>query len=55
VNAEDAARKRFDKARKEVKDRYGEISQDTDKRIKELLEKTYKQFEKTYDVNSRSS
>lgn len=55
MKVEDTAQKRFDKARKQVKDRYVEISRETDRRIKELLEKTYKQFEKSYEVNSRSA
>jgi vacuolar-type H+-ATPase subunit H len=49
---DDNAKKRFNKAREKVKNLYEEIDQEMDKRIKELLEKTYKQFEKTSDAKS---
>ncbi|MFQ6134243.1 MAG: hypothetical protein ACE5KU_00315 [Nitrososphaerales archaeon] len=53
MDVEEVTKKRFDKARKEVESKFQEVSKEVDLKIKELLEKTYKQFEKTYGANSR--
>lgn len=44
---------KFDNARKEVLSKYQDVSSEVNRKIKELLEKTYKQFEETYVANSR--
>lgn len=53
MGVEESTKKEFSKARKEVESKYQEVSKEVDLKIKELLGKTYKQFEKTYDANSR--
>lgn len=44
---------KFNNARKEVLSKYQDVSSEVNRKIKELLEKTYKQFEETYVANSR--
>ncbi len=47
MGVEESTKKEFSKARKEVESKYQEVSKEVDLKIKELLGKTYKQFEKT--------
>ncbi len=53
MKVEETTKKKFNKARQEVESKFNEINREIDLKIKKLLDKTYKQFEKTYDVNSR--
>jgi hypothetical protein len=53
MGIEESTTKEFSKARKEVESKFQEVSKEVDIKIKELLDKTYKQFEKTYGANSR--
>ncbi len=53
MGVEESTKKEFSKARKEVESKFQDVSKEVDLKIKELLGKTYKQFEKTYGANSR--
>jgi len=45
--------KEFANARKVVDSKYQDLQKEVESMINNLLDKTYKQFEETYDANSR--
>lgn len=45
--------KEFTNARKVVDSKYQDLQKEVESMISDLLDKTYKQFEETYDANSR--
>ncbi len=55
MGVEESTKKEFSKARKEVESKFQDVSKEVDLKIKELLGKTYKQFEKTHGANSRQT
>jgi hypothetical protein len=51
----ETTKKKFSQSRKDLELLYLDITKDVENKIDHILDKTYKQFEKTYDANLRKS